>query len=234
MYKILLIEDEQNVAEFIIQGLEEDDYQVFHVKRYEDALRKLEKDTIDLVILDVLLPEMNGLDICKNLRNQNYRDLPILMVTALGSPENVVLGLDSGADDYLSKPFKLIELKARVRSLIRRKKEISQVSRQTEQKTFHYEFISIDDYKKVAYCMEQEMNLTSTEYRLLLLFIQNPKKVFERSELLDRVWGINFDIGSNVVDVYVNYLRKKIEKVTPIKTIHTVIGMGYVLKIENR
>ncbi|MDR2282340.1 MAG: response regulator transcription factor [Sphingobacterium sp.] len=234
MYKILLIEDEQNVAEFIIQGLEEDDYHVFHVKKYSDALLKLQKESIDLVILDVLLPEMNGLEICKNLRNQNYRDLPILMVTALGSPENVVLGLDSGADDYLSKPFKLIELKARIRSLIRRKKEITQISRQAEIKKFHYEFITIDDYKKTAYCMDEELNLTSTEYRLLLLFIQNPKKVFERSELLDKVWGINFDIGSNVVDVYVNYLRKKIEKVTPVKAIHTVIGMGYVLKIENR
>jgi len=233
MHKILLIEDEQNVADFIIQGLEEDGYKVVHVKKYSEALHTLEKETIDLVILDVLLPEMNGLDICKNLRNQNYRDLPILMVTALGSPENVVLGLDSGADDYLSKPFKLIELKARIRSLIRRKQEISLVSKQEENKTFQYKFITVDDYKKVAYCLDQEMNLTSTEYRLLLLFIRNPKKVFERSELLDRVWGINFDIGSNVVDVYVNYLRKKIEKITSIKAIHTVIGMGYVLKIED-
>jgi len=233
MHKILLIEDEQNVADFIIQGLEEDDYTVVHVKKYSDALRKLEKEAIDLVLLDVLLPEMNGLDICKNLREQNYRDLPILMVTALGSPENVVLGLDSGADDYLSKPFKLIELKARIRSLIRRKKEMAVSKKQEENKNFHYQFITIDDYKKVAYCHEQEMNLTSTEYRLLLLFIQNPKKVFERSELLDKVWGINFDIGSNVVDVYVNYLRKKIEKITPTKAIHTVIGMGYVLKIED-
>jgi len=176
MHKILLIEDEQNVADFIIQGLEEDDYTVVHVKKYSDALRKLEKEAIDLVLLDVLLPEMNGLDICKNLREQNYRDLPILMVTALGSPENVVLGLDSGADDYLSKPFKLIELKARIRSLIRRKKEMAVSKKQEENKNFHYQFITIDDYKKVAYCHEQEMNLTSTEYRLLLLFIQNPKK----------------------------------------------------------
>lgn len=233
MHKILLIEDEQNVADFIIQGLEEDGYKVVHVKKYDDALRQLEKENIDLVLLDVLLPEMNGLEICKNLRNKNYRDLPILMVTALGTPENVVLGLDSGADDYLSKPFKLIELKARIRSLIRRKNEISLSNTREENKSFHYKFITIDDYKKIAYCNDQELNLTSTEYRLLLLFIKNPKKVFERSELLDKVWGINFDIGSNVVDVYVNYLRKKIEKITPTKAIHTVIGMGYVLKIED-
>ncbi|HLS94914.1 DNA-binding response OmpR family regulator [Sphingobacterium allocomposti] len=231
--QILLVEDEKNVAEFIIQGLEEDGYKVFHATRYEDALHKLQRNAVHLVILDVLLPEMNGLEICKNLRAIGYTDLPILMVTALGSAENVVLGLDSGADDYLSKPFKLIELKARVRTLIRRKQEIAKQVQSTEKRKFNYKFLEIDDYKKVAYADGHELNLTSTEYRLLLLFIQSPEKVFERSELLDKVWGINFDIGSNVVDVYVNYLRKKIERVTPVKAIHTVIGMGYVLKVEN-
>lgn len=230
--QVLLVEDEKNVAEVIIQGLEEDGYEVLHATKYEDALYKLQHNKIDLVVLDVLLPEMNGLDICKNFRRLGYTDLPILMVTALGSPENVVLGLDSGADDYLSKPFKLIELKARVRTLIRRKQEITKQVQAPEKKLFTYRFLEIDDYKKIAYANGQELNLTSTEYRLLLLFIQSPQKVFERSELLDKVWGINFDIGSNVVDVYVNYLRKKIEKVTPVKAIHTVIGMGYVLKIE--
>ncbi|TDS16109.1 response regulator transcription factor [Sphingobacterium paludis] len=231
--RILLVEDEKNVAEVIIQGLEEDGYQVLHASKYEDALYKLQNNKVSLVILDVLLPEMNGLEICRNFRLLGYTDLPILMVTALGSPENVVLGLDSGADDYLSKPFKLIELKARVRTLIRRKQEITKQVQAAEKRLFTYKFLEIDDYKKIAYAEGQDLNLTSTEYRLLLLFIQAPQKVFERSELLDKVWGINFDIGSNVVDVYVNYLRKKIEKVTPIKIIHTVIGMGYVLKIEN-
>ena len=109
--KILLIEDEKNVAEFIIQGLEEDGYAVFYAGKYSEGLQVLEKQSIDLIILDILLPEMNGLEVCKNLRNLGYVDVPILMVTALGSPENVVLGLDSGADYYLSKTFKLIELK---------------------------------------------------------------------------------------------------------------------------
>ncbi|MFZ4861120.1 response regulator transcription factor [Sphingobacterium sp. Mn56C] len=231
--KILLIEDEKNVAEFIIQGLEEDGYVVYYANKYSDALPLLTAHAIDLIVLDILLPEMNGLEVCKNLRHLGYTDLPILMVTALGSPENVVLGLDSGADDYLSKPFKLIELKARVRTLIRRKQEITKQVKVAEKKTFTYKFLEIDDYKKIAYANGQELNLTSTEYRLLMLLIQAPGKVFERSELLDKVWGINFDIGSNVVDVYINYLRKKIEKTTPVKTIHTVIGMGYVLKIDS-
>ncbi len=231
--QILLIEDEKNVADVIIQGLEEDGASVLHATNYERALHLLQTNKIDLVILDVLLPETNGLDICKNFRNLGYINLPILMVTALGGPENVVLGLDSGADDYLSKPFKLIELKARVRTLIRRNLEITKQSQVTENHRYIYKLIEIDDYKKVAFVNGQELNLTATEYRLLLLFIQSPQKVFQRSELLDKIWGINFDIGSNVVDVYVNYLRKKIEKATPVKAIHTVIGMGYVLKMED-
>lgn len=233
--KIILVEDEQGVADLIVQGLEEDGYRVIHLNNSEGLEVLLSTHDISLVLLDILLPGTNGLEICRQIRFWGYTDLPVMMLTALGTPENVVLGLDNGADDYLSKPFKLIELKARIRSLIRRKHSIIQATQkdQDHSKEYKYGFLKVDDYKKVAYCDDQELNLTSTEYRLLLLFIQSPKKVFERSLLLDKVWGINFDIGSNVVDVYVNYLRKKIEKVTSKKAIHTVIGMGYVLKIED-
>ncbi|GEM65838.1 DNA-binding response regulator [Sphingobacterium faecium NBRC 15299] len=233
--KIILVEDEQGVADLIVQGLEEDGYRVIHLNNSEGLEVLLSTQDISLVLLDILLPGTNGLEICRQIRFWGYTDLPVMMLTALGTPENVVLGLDNGADDYLSKPFKLIELKARIRSLIRRKHSIIQATQKDQDHTqeYKYGFLKIDDYKKVAYCDGQELNLTSTEYRLLLLFIQSPKKVFERSLLLDKVWGINFDIGSNVVDVYVNYLRKKIEKVTSKKAIHTVIGMGYVLKIED-
>ncbi|HCU45520.1 MAG TPA: DNA-binding response regulator [Sphingobacterium sp.] len=233
--KIILVEDEQGVADLIVQGLEEDGYRVIHLNNSEGLEVLLSTHDISLVLLDILLPGTNGLEICRQIRFWGYTDLPVMMLTALGTPENVVLGLDNGADDYLSKPFKLIELKARIRSLIRRKHSIIQATQkdQDHSQEYKYGFLKVDDYKKVAYCDDQELNLTSTEYRLLLLFIQSPKKVFERSLLLDKVWGINFDIGSNVVDVYVNYLRKKIEKVTSIKAIHTVIGMGYVLKIED-
>lgn len=229
---ILLVEDDADVAEFIIQGLEEEGYVVFHADRYSEVLNVLEQWQVDLVILDILLPEMNGLEVCRNLREIGYTHLQILMLTALASPENVVIGLDSGADDYLSKPFKLIELKARVRSLIRRKREITLQATSSEKKHHRYGFMEIDDYKKIAVSHGQALSLTSTEYRLLLLLLKSPEKVFDRTELLDKVWGINFDIGSNVVDVYINYLRKKIEKTTKQKAIHTVIGMGYVLKIE--
>lgn len=233
--KIILVEDEQGVADLIVQGLEEDGYRVIHLNNSDGLEVLLSTHDISLVLLDILLPGTNGLEICRQIRFWGYTDLPVMMLTALGTPENVVLGLDNGADDYLSKPFKLIELKARIRSLIRRKHSIIQATQkdQDHSQEYKYGFLKVDDYKKVAYCDDQELNLTSTEYRLLLLFIQSPKKVFERSLLLDKVWGINFDIGSNVVDVYVNYLRKKIEKVTSKKAIHTVIGMGYVLKIED-
>lgn len=234
--KIILVEDEQDVADLIVQGLEEDGYRVIHLNKATLLKELLSKHDISLVLLDILLPGTNGLEICRQIRFWGYTDLPVMMLTALGTPENVVLGLDNGADDYLSKPFKLIELKARIRSLIRRKHSILQATQRDHEhihETYKYGFFEIDDYKKIVYCQKQELTLTSTEYRLLLLFIQNPKKVFERSELLDKVWGINFDIGSNVVDVYVNYLRKKIEKVSSQKAIHTVIGMGYVLKVED-
>ena len=232
--KILLIEDEQDLADIIIQGLEEDNYEVVHKTRYSDALPFLAPGAIDLVLLDVLLPEMNGLEVCKKIRELNLDQLPILMVTALSTPENVVLGLDSGADDYLAKPFKLIELKARIRNLLRRKEAFNGTATPANKEpVLEYKFLKINDYKKIAYAKDQELNLTSTEYRLLHLFMQSPEKVFNRSELLEEVWGINFDIGSNVVDVYVNYLRRKIEKITPQKVIHTIIGMGYMLKIES-
>lgn len=234
--KIILVEDEQEVAELIVQGLEEEGYKVIHLNNAALLKELLVNHDISLVLLDILLPGTNGLEICRQIRFWGYTDLPVMMLTALGTPENVVLGLDNGADDYLSKPFKLIELKARIRSLIRRKLSIVEATQRDQvqiHETFKYGIFEIDDYKKIAYCDNQELTLTSTEYRLLLLFIQNPKKVFERSELLDKVWGINFDIGSNVVDVYVNYLRKKIERITTKKAIHTVIGMGYVLKIED-
>lgn len=233
---ILLIEDEKDVADLIIQGLEEEDFRVIHIAQADNLQQLLAEKQIALVLLDILLPGTNGLEICKQIRQWGYLDLPVLMLTALGSPENVVLGLDSGADDYLSKPFKLIELKARIRSLIRRKQTIyaaAQREQKPQKDTYRYGFLEVDDYRKIAYCEGKELNLTSTEYRLLLLFVRTPQKVFERSELLDKIWGINFDIGSNVVDVYVNYLRKKIERITPKKAIHTVIGMGYVLKIED-
>ncbi len=187
---------------------------------------------ISLVILDILLPGINGLVVCKKIRELGYDELPILMLTALGSVENVVLGLDNGADDYLTKPFKLIELKARLRTLLRRA-DVMDSSRFKNGNHYSFGDIHLDDYTKMVTRNGEVINFTSTEYRLLLMFMKNPQKVLSRTDLLDEVWGINFDIGTNVVDVYVNYIRKKLERNGQERVIQTVVGMGYALK-ENK
>jgi len=229
MSTILLIEDEQSVAEIIKKGLEEDGYSLIHCKDGDSGIETLGKSSINLVILDILLPGTNGLVVCKKIRELGYDELPILMLTALGSVENVVLGLDNGADDYLSKPFKLIELKARLRTLLR---WADVLDSHRFKNGNHYSFadIHLDDYAKTVKRNDQVINFTSTEYRLLLMFMKNPYKVLSRTDLLDEVWGINFDIGTNVVDVYVNYIRKKLERNGQERVIQTIVGMGYALK----
>lgn len=224
-----MIEDEQSVAEIIKKGLEEDGYHLIHCKDGDSGIETLERSSINLVILDILLPGTNGLVICKKIRELGYDELPILMLTALGSVENVVLGLDNGADDYLSKPFKLIELKARLRTLLRRA-DVLDSSRFKNGNHYSFGDIHLDDYAKTVKRNDVVINFTSTEYRLLLMFMKNPYKVLSRTDLLDEVWGINFDIGTNVVDVYVNYIRKKLERNGQDRVIQTVVGMGYALK----
>lgn len=229
MNKILLIEDEQHVAEILIKGLEEDEFRVTHATDGIYGMQLLEKETYQLILLDILLPHMNGLEVCKRIRDSGFTDIPILMLTALGSAENVVLGLESGADDYLAKPFKLIELKARIRNLLRRTESSDRTPAGTES-IYRFADVELNDNTKTVTRSGVEISLTSTEYRLLLMFMKNPRRVLSRTELLEDVWGINHDIGTNVVDVYVNYLRKKLDVQKGEKIIHTVIGMGYALK----
>lgn len=229
MYKILLIEDELNLANLIKKGLEEDNYTVLIANDGQSGLNLLYSNQISLIIMDILLPKINGLELCKKIRSDGKKEVPILMLTALNSPENVVLGLDSGADDYLAKPFKLIELKARIRTLLRRAPSWENNLAQNEE-IFRFSDLELNDYTKILKRNGKQISLTSTEYRLMKMFLNHPKKVLSRTDLLDVVWGINFDLGTNVVDVYVNYLRKKLDTAGSKKLIHTVIGQGYVLK----
>lgn len=227
MKKILLIEDDPQVCSFINKGLTEQGFEVSIAMDGETGLQMLSQSAYNLVILDIMLPTINGLTVCKQIRSANI-EVRILILTALGSTENVVVGLEAGGDDYLAKPFKFIELLARIRTLLRRTDY-----RDADQKNDHlYRFadLEVDDKTKIVKRAGREISLTSTEYRLLLMLIKNPTRVLSRTEMLDEVWGINFDIGTNVVDVYVNYLRKKLDKDGMEKLIHTVIGMGYVLK----
>lgn len=165
------------------------------------------------------------MEIAKEIRSRGHSETPILMLTALGTTDNIVNGLDAGADDYLIKPFKFKELLARLRALERRKNFT--VSPQAKLKIANLE---LDTDAKVVKRDKDEIKLTSTEYRLLEYFMKNPNKVLSRIEILESVWDIGFDIGTNVVDVYVNYLRNKIDKEYSPKLIQTVIGMGYILK----
>lgn len=233
MKKIILIEDETSVVSFIKKGLQESGYEVSVAFDGRTGVQLVQANDFDLVVLDIMLPEMNGLDVCKEIRKTNQH-VPILFLTALGTSENIVLGLESGGDDYLVKPFKFIELVARVKSLLRRSngagsQEINEPEPDNEH-VFQVSDLIVNDYTKKVTRAGDEISLTSTEYKLLLYFINNPEKVISRAEILEAVWGVNYELGTNVVDVYVNYLRKKLDSQDDNKLIHTVIGMGYVLK----
>jgi two-component system, OmpR family, copper resistance phosphate regulon response regulator CusR len=227
--KILLVEDETSVVSFIKKGLTEAGYEVSAALDGNSGLQMAQQHEFDIIILDIMLPGLNGIEVCKEIRKTN-KQVAILFLTALGTAENVVIGLETGADDYLVKPFKFIELLARIKSLLRRLEPHSASTVHFKDQLYKFSDIELNDYTKSVKRGIRVLTLTSTEFRLLLLFIQNPRRVLSRSDMLDKVWGVNFDLGTNVVDVYVNYLRKKLEADGSPRVIHTVVGMGYVLR----
>ncbi|GGA88171.1 response regulator [Puia dinghuensis] len=222
---ILLVEDEPKVADFIRKGLKEQSY---NVDMAYDGLfgEKLAlENEYDLAILDVILPGINGLELCKRIRHFKP-DMPILMLTALGATKDKVTGFESGADDYLVKPFHFEELLARVKALGRRK------LLSPPGIIYRIADLEVDAYKKTARRAGKEIFLTAKEFSLLELLIVNKNRVLSRTFIAETVWGINYDRGTNLIDVYINYLRSKIDKGFTSALIHTVIGMGYVLKEE--
>lgn len=220
--KILVVEDEQKVAAFIRQGLEEAGYQVEVAFDGLNGKRLAEEKRFDLLVLDLLLPGMNGREVCVSLRKSQPR-LPILMLTALGTSEDKLAGFESGADDYLVKPFEFSELLARIKALVRRANPAAM-----EPKLIAGD-LEIDTDKKVAIRAGQPISLTAKEYALLSYLMQHKGKVVSRQQIAADVWDIHFDTGTNVVDVYVNFLRKKIDKDHETKLIQTLIGMGYMI-----
>ena len=224
--KILVIEDEPKVASFIQRGLEENG---FECKIVFDGLmgkRMFEAEEYTLIILDLNLPYMNGIDLCMEIRKSNQK-IPIIMLTALGTTEDKLKGFDSGADDYLVKPFEFRELLARIRSLLKR------ISNDGNEENI----LSVLDLKVNLNTCEiirdnKKINLTQKEFSLLVYLLQNKEHVVSRSDIAQNVWGINFDTGTNIIDVYVNFLRKKIDKDFHQKLIHTQTGFGYILKEE--
>ncbi|OOQ57045.1 response regulator transcription factor [Mucilaginibacter pedocola] len=224
MDTICLVEDNDKVSSFIKKGLTEHKYGVDVIDNAEDALQMMQQKPYNLVIFDVMLPGMSGIDLCREIR-KTQPSLPILMLSALGTIDDRVNGLKSGADDYLVKPFHFNELLARIEALLRRKK----VSEE-ENHILSFGGLKLNTWDKTAERDGQQIVLTAKEYSLLELFIRNPAKLLSREYIMEKVWGINFDTGTNMVDVYVNYLRNKIQKGFDKKLIHTVIGMGYILK----
>lgn len=224
MMKILIIEDEKKLAAILKEGLEEQAYFVDLAYDGEIGLEKALSTKYDLVIIDIILPRLSGLEVCRKIRTKND-ELPIIMLTALGTTEDKLAGFDSGADDYIIKPFEFRELLARIKAQTKKTmkpKSVPQIY-QTKSITLH-----IDN--KVCVREGKEIKLTIKEYSLLEYFILNQNRVITRSELADKVWNIRFDTGTNIVDVYVNYLRKKIEKGFEKKLIHTHVGIGYIFK----
>ncbi|WCT10444.1 response regulator transcription factor [Mucilaginibacter jinjuensis] len=222
--KILIIEDEPKVASFLVKGLQEANYQVSLAGDIASAKRTFDNDHFNLLIMDVLLPDGSGMELCRYVRKSDTA-IPILMLTALDSVDSKVTGLQAGADDYLVKPFHFSELLARIEALLRRSK-----SQQTDAQILTFADLKLNTWNKTAERAGTEITLTAKEYALLELFMQHPNKTLSREYIAEKVWGIDFDTRTNFIDVYVNYLRNKIEKGFSSKLIYTIIGMGYILK----
>ena len=222
--RILVIEDEKKVATFIKKGLVEEHYAVDTAFDGEEGLYLAEINQYDLIVLDLMIPKIDGFGVLKKIRERK-NTVPILVLTAKDSVEDTVRGLDAGCDDYLTKPFVFAELLARIRALLRRdKKEKESVLRIADLS------LSIVTHKVMR--QGKEIELTSKEYALLEYFMRNPEKVLTRTMISEHVWDYHFDSNTNVIDVYVNYLRKKIDKDFDPKLIHTVRGIGYMMKRE--
>lgn len=221
--KILLVEDERKTIQYIKKGLEENGYEVDPAEDGVSGRNLAFRNQYNLIITDVILPELNGRDLCRELREAKV-ETPILMLTALGQTDDVVEGLDSGADDYLAKPFEFKELLARIRSLTKRQ---SKLANETQLRIAD---LILDTNRKSVIRAGKKIDLTSKEFSLLEYFLRNQDRVIPRAELSKHVWNVDFDTGTNMVEVYVNYLRKKIDKDFGSKLIHTQFGMGYILK----
>jgi DNA-binding response OmpR family regulator len=221
---LLIVEDEPNVVSVISRGLTGEGFSVSVAPDGLIGAQMAKNNSFDLIILDIMLPGINGLELCKIIKNEKP-DVPIIMLTALGTTENIVTGLDNGADDYIVKPFKFEELFARIRMLLRRYSGIV-----NNDQIINIADLFINLTAKTVKRNDIEIILTATEYRLLEFMAKNKSKILSRIDILESVWDIDFNLGTNVVDVYVNYLRKKIDKPSDQKLIHTVVGLGYVLK----
>ncbi len=224
--KILVVEDEPKLASFVKKGLEEQSCEVDVAFDGQIGRTMALNNSYDVIVMDVNLPKMNGFDVVQSIRQEKNRT-PVLMLTAMGSVDNKLTGFEAGADDYLVKPFEFRELMARLRALTKRSNDAGM-----QTNVLKVADLELDLNEKVARRSDKRIELTAKEFGLLEFLMRNRGRVVSRIDIAEKVWDIHFDTGTNVIDVYVNFLRKKIDKDFPKKLIHTVIGMGYMLKEE--
>jgi len=222
--KILIIEDDEAILKVLHRVLSYEGYEIFKALNGQQGLNSARENHPDLVILDIMLPGMDGLEVCRRLRLGGT--IPILMLTAKDTIQDRVTGLDAGADDYLVKPFEVDELLARLRALLRR-------TQSDRQPILNFSDLTLDTNTRQAYRKGREINLTATEYDLIELFLHHPRQVLTREVIFDRVWGYDFGGESNVLDVYIRYLRQKLEEGGEPRLIFTVRGVGYVLREQS-
>lgn len=224
--QILIVEDEEKIANFLRRGLLEESYAVDIARDGEEALYKFEVNEYDLVVLDLLLPKVDGITVCRKIRETNPH-LPVLILTAKDGIEDKVIGLDAGADDYMSKPFSFTELSARIRALLRRGNKSDPV-------VLTVGDLSLNPATRTAQRNNQDIVLTAREYALLEYFMRHPNIVLTKTQLLEHVWDYNYDGLSNIVETYVKYLRQKIkvDSASP-ELIHTLRGSGYIIKADS-
>ncbi|MFT3920550.1 response regulator transcription factor [Cloacibacterium sp.] len=223
--KILILEDNARVSGLMKRGLESQEYQVYISEDAEDALVLLEKIKFDLIVTDIMLPGIDGISFTKKVRTKN-KEIPIIMLTALGTIDEKLDGFDAGADDYMVKPFEIRELYARIKALLLRKNGNTEI---IEKKELVYDALRILEDTKTVYRDHLQIDLTPKEFSLLHFLVSNAEKVLSKDEIAENVWGNNFDTGTNYIDVYIAYLRKKIDKDFGKKLIHTKSGMGFIL-----
>ena len=216
-----MIEDEERIRQFLQRGLAYEDYRVEVAADGAEGLALARENPPDIVILDWMLPGMDGLEVCRRLRAAG--PVPILMLTAKDTVGDRVMGLDAGADDYLVKPFAFDELLARMRALLRR-------AAPSQPEVLHFSDLTLDTGTRQAFRSERAIELTAKEYELLELFMRHPRQVLTREVIFDRVWGYDFGGESNIIEVYVRYLRQKTESNREPRLVHTVRGVGYVLR----
>jgi two-component system, OmpR family, copper resistance phosphate regulon response regulator CusR len=222
--RILIVEDELKVAAFISKGLQTQNLANDIASTGAQAISLFNNHTYDLVILDIGLPDMSGLNVCEYIRKNN-QTIPVLMLTAMGNLSDKLSGFEVGTNDYMIKPFDFMELLVRVKSLLQFSKLVSK-----RNETIQISDLELDLNEKIARRAGKEIQLTAREFNLLEFLMRNKGKVVSKTELAESVWDINFDTRTNFVEVYINYVRKKVDKGFPNKLIHTVVGMGYMIK----